>query len=140
MSGQRPPDLVVERPGRRPANIAALAGAGLLLAGLWAVGAHPALLVVAALPAAALGWEVWADRGLRFELTDTQLAWQIAGRGDRVPLEEIAEIRLKRRLDMSRTLLVRTRDGRVRRIPAPVLPEADALEEGLRARGITLLR
>jgi len=111
------------------------------LIALWAVfQARGWIVALLALPVLPGLWELWRNPAAWLELTDDHLRWQAARSTADIALHEIDHVLLVTRWDFSIRATVHTRYGTHHRMPAEVTPKAQALEEALAKRAITLKR
>lgn len=136
-SGETPPPFRFEQRGRSKRLglaifcwLGMLAVFGLLLqAALWIV----MLLALPLLPAV---WDLWRNPKSGLSTGDTTFRWFTAGRHDEIELQDIARLRLDRRLDLSFRATLITRSGTKIRLPQAALPSVDLLEQTFQQRGI----
>ena len=126
-----------ERSAREPRAIALLAAAGSALAFLalvveaaWWITAILALL---ALPAAI---EAIGDARATLSIDEGRLAWSSGRRGQTVPLDRLAEVRLATTLDFSQRATLYLDTGEQLRVPPECLPPGRTLDAALAARNI----
>ena len=126
-----------ERSAREPRALALLGAAGVVLAFLvlvveaawWITGG----LALLALPAVI---DALRDTRARMVMDGRTLSWASGRRGQEVPLERVAEVRLATTLDFSQRASLRLDTGERLRIPPECLPPGRALDAALAARGI----
>lgn len=132
---------LVRRTGRRPAVLAALLG-NLALALVLYIWLEASLWVVIALGAVSLPalWDFLSARPSVLRVEDGALIWRSGTRHDHIPLNQIARLRLERRLDLSLRVRLILTDGRRLTLPPDCTPRAAALEAALTDTDITVER
>jgi len=126
-----------ERSAREPRALVLLATAGLVLAGLvlaveaalWVTGT----LALLALPAAL---DALRDARATLSIDDRTLSWSSGRRGQSIPLDRLAEVRLATTLDFSQRASLLLDTGEHLRIPPECLPPGRTLDTVLAERGI----
>lgn len=111
-----------------------LAVFGLLFqAALW-------IVILLALPLLPAGWDLWRNPKSGLSIGDTTFSWFTADRHDEISLQDIALLRLDRRLDLSFRATLITKAGQKIRLPQASLPAVDLLEQAFQQRSIPSAR
>ncbi len=120
------------------------APAALLLVAIWLVVLSAVIVISLAwwiaaaillftLPAI---WDMVSNRQSHISVDDTSLRWQSGKHSGAIPLQDIAKVRIDRRLDMSYRIAAVMVDGRKLRLPPDTQPPVDDLEAALNAANV----
>lgn len=126
-----------ERQARSLALFVVLLAWGLGLCLMWIIfQAAWFFLVLFALPLGPALWDLWRNPHSGLSIADGHFKWHHGGSKNQLPLSEIEKLRLDRRWDFSFRATLILRNGQKLRLPQPVLPQAEELENALSLIGI----
>ncbi|WP_204113700.1 hypothetical protein [Shimia biformata] len=122
--------------GRNKRSIIATAAALAFLAFLYSVGTSPWILGFLSLFVLPALIDVLLNPVSTLTMDATDLRWKSVLQEGRVPLSEIALVRMDTRWDVSVRVTLTLTDGKKLRLPHDVTPNNKLLEQALAARGI----
>lgn len=102
--------------------------------------AAPWIVILFVLPTLPAAWDLWRSPVSGLCLTDDQISWFTGTQQRSLPLQDLASLRLDRRLDFSFRATLITTQGHKIPLPQTTLPPVDVLEHEIKKRGVTTER